>query len=328
MAAPIITTVSPATGKAVGGALVVITGANFQLPFAPPASGPSGPYAPSVRVTFGTRVSPRVLVMSTTELRVFVPRGVAGVVDVFIENVDATGAQVPGEYKTRAAAYTYTRKDLSAGGFEGTLGYVTRCFLRTLKEQVLENTSLTVHTDFDSMTSDNLQLIDVAVLPALVVTGPKVRENRAYSKNAPEYGVPLEGGAVVQLPKVFTVDMEFMVIALSDSTRELLKLMSELALFLQRATTLEVPIEQTAPAGAFIEYEMEFTAGGEPSTNDAPNESNVRQFAATVLIRGVDVEEEEAVGTNVSFPVRDDYVKPGSIGPAGADVEFTSSELS
>lgn len=85
--APTLATVSPATGHASGGQVIVLTGSGFLS-------------APSPTVTFDGVEAPSVSRTSATELRVLTPPGAPGPADVVVINKD-------GQTASRAASFTY-----------------------------------------------------------------------------------------------------------------------------------------------------------------------------------------------------------------------------
>ena len=257
--------------------------------------------------------------MSSTELRVVSPPGAAGLVDIRVENLERDGSAVPGEYVTSAGAFRYGRPDLSVKGSEGVLALVTRCLRRLLVERFLGNTSITVHTDFDETPEDRAGHVELAELPALLVTGPRCIDDRRRSRNKRKRVVD-EGGVVRELPTTRTVVAEYTLTVLSDSTRELLTLQNELILFIERTNWLEVPSD--LPAG-FAKLELRFSPPGTASVALAPSDSNLRQFTATVQVLGVDIDEDGLPTVGISVPITGSYTPPGATATSpGAGVVF------
>lgn len=84
--APTVTTVSPATGVAAGGAAVTLTGTGFQA---------------GATVKFGTTAAASVVVVDGTTITCVSPAHTAGAVDVVVTNPDL-------QLGTATAAFTYT----------------------------------------------------------------------------------------------------------------------------------------------------------------------------------------------------------------------------
>jgi len=302
MATPTITSIAPNAGLTTGRAFVTLVGTNMRLPPPPPPSGPTSGILPvTVEVRFGDLRATKVSVRDDpanppdgTIVTCLSPPQAPGTVDVTLRNLDDDEAPIAGEEVTVAAAFTHQRTDLTR---ESELTRLVRTLLRALKAQVLENLSLTVHTDFDDTTGDQLHVAAVSKLPALVVVGPELDENRFYSQNElAEDG----GGDAVGLPFTvrrvpYTVDLTFQLIGMSEHTVELLNLMRLCMTFLHKNKTIEMDRDATDPSQGRVAYEMDFVAGGQLKVESRPNESNVRHFAGTFVVRGFDLDEPEGV---------------------------------
>ena len=70
MAVPTITTIAPSTGTPAGGQAVEITGTNFRLPSAPPATGPVAALPSPVEVLFDGVASPNVAVLTLSLIHI------------------------------------------------------------------------------------------------------------------------------------------------------------------------------------------------------------------------------------------------------------------
>jgi hypothetical protein len=169
MAAPTITSLEPASGPTGGLTLVEVTGSGFRMPPAPPASGPTSPPRPTVEVLVGGRRAADVRVRAPDRLSFLSPAHDAGTADVVVRNLDDDGVPIAGEEATLAGGYTFVAPRLAV---ESDLTRLVRTLLRELKRQVHPNVSLTVQTDFDAETGDELHLTELASMPGLVLVGP------------------------------------------------------------------------------------------------------------------------------------------------------------
>ena len=208
--------------------LVVINGTNFRIPDPVPATGfVGGPEPVTLRVTIDGVPALRAYAMSTIQIAVLMPayRGDPDVEtlaasNVTIENLDNDGNPVGGETVTAADAFTYERPQL-----DGSTNFkrLVRELLRTFKRQVIPNTVLTTHTDYDDTTGDALNIVALAKLPGIVLTGPDLRKNTFYSEHG---GVQVQSGPREsdrkQAPR--TVDLIFEVVGATDSDGILLNL--------------------------------------------------------------------------------------------------------
>ncbi|GAB4211256.1 MAG: hypothetical protein OHK0013_32750 [Sandaracinaceae bacterium] len=275
MAVPSLATVTPAAGPASGGDLVRLVGASF---------------AASVRARFGG-VDAVVLAVreeagaSIADVRT--PPHEAGAVDVELTNLDAAGAPIAGETVVRVGAYRFARATVAR---EADLTRAIRQLLRELKRQVVANVSATVSVDYDDTVIDGLNVIAMAKLPSLVLSGPTLRPNRFYSANVPhEDVVPGSSGPeLVRRKPPFTVDLVFTLTAASERTAELFNLMAAVATFLNRSRWLELPRDPGDASRGAVRWELD--ADGEFRTQ-LTGKDDVRAFTCGFVVRGFDVDE-------------------------------------
>jgi hypothetical protein len=92
---------------------------------------------------------------------------------------------------------------------EADLTRIIRQLLRELKRQVLANVSATVSVDYDDTTLDGLNVIAMAKVPSLVLSGPTLRPNRFYSANVAHEDVVagVSGPELVRRKPPYTVDL-------------------------------------------------------------------------------------------------------------------------
>jgi hypothetical protein len=238
-------------------------------------------------VLVGDREATDVRVRAPDRLSFIAPIGDAGPADVVLRNLADDGVPIPGEEVTLAGGFTYQLPPLAA---ESDLARLVRTLLRELKRQVLPNVSLTVQTDFDAQTGDELHIAELASLPALVLVGPELREDRFHSLNQlPEVaGSP---GTVLRRRVPYTVDLAFTIIGASDHTVELLNLMAATQLFFHKNKFLEMSRSPASPLGGRVRYEMDLAPDGDLRVTSQPNDSNVRSFSGSFVVRGFDLED-------------------------------------
>jgi hypothetical protein len=286
MAVPSITTLTPPSGPPGGRTLVDVTGSGFRLPPPPPAGGPTTALPPTVEVLVGGRRAEDVHVLTAERLTIRTPPHDAGPADVVVRNLADDGTPIPGEEATLPGGFTYVLPKLTV---EADLTRIVRTLLQELKRQVHPNVSLTVQTDFDAETGDELHLTELAALPGLVLVGPELSESRFCSLNAlPE--TPGAGGEVARRRVPYTVNIGFTIIGVADHTTELLNLMAVTTQFFHRNKHLEMDRDPNAPAAGRVRYEMDFTPDGDLRVTSQPNESNVRSFSGSFVVRGFDLE--------------------------------------
>jgi hypothetical protein len=275
VAIPNLISVQPDRGPASGGDVVRLSGIGF---------------AASTVVVFGDASAEVIAVReeggrSVADART--PPHAEGLVDVVLRNLDVDGAPVPGEEALLAAAYRFLRPRIAR---EADLTRLVRTLLRELKRQVIQATSIAVSVDYDDTPADGLNVIAISQLPSLVLSGPKLAEDRTLSTNVPhEDVVPgSEGPELVRRRPPFTVDLSFAITAASSSTVELLNLMAAIATFLNRNRWIEMPRDPAEPNAGTVRWEMD--PDGELRTR-LDGTGDVRAFTWGLVVKGFDVDE-------------------------------------
>lgn len=281
MPIPTITSVTPALGHTGGKALVEIIGTNFRAPTtqAAPADGPVPVAPPSVEVLFGSTLAPRVMWISATRMFVQTPEHDEQDVALTVRNVDDDGILIPTETVTLASAFAFRRPQL---GTSGALTAIIRTLLQRLKRQVHPNVVLSVHTDYDESTTDLLNITKVAELPALVLQGPRLPENRFYSKNALPHVDSSTPEEFFITREPYTVDIEFDFLGISNLQIETQNFMEAVILFFKKNKTIAHPTTND-------ELELDFMPDGTPRSVVRFGNDNVRLFRGAFVIRGFDV---------------------------------------
>jgi hypothetical protein len=299
MALPNLISVRPERGPASGGDVVRLSGVGF---------------AASVAVVFGDAPAEVIAVReeggrSVADVRT--PPHAEGYVDVVIRNLDVGGIHVPGEEAVRAAAYRFLRPRIVQ---ESDLTRLVRTLLRELKRQVIQATSIAVSVDYDDTPADGLDVIAISTLPSLILSGPRIAEDRKLSTNVPhEDVVPgSEGPELVRRRPPFTVDLSFGITAASSSTVELLNLMAAVATFLNRNRWVEMPRDPADPGVGTVRWEMD--PDGELRTR-LDGAGDVRAFTWGLVIRGFDV--DEGLPLDMGRAVHETELIAESVPPAG-----------
>ena len=300
MAVPTLTAITPTSGPTSGGDLVRLTGTGF---------------AAQVAVTFGG--APAEILAVRAEAGAFVadvrtPAHVEAVVDVTLRNLDAAGAPVPGEEATLAGAYRFLRPRIVQ---EADLTRLVRALLRELKRQVIANVSMTVSIDYDDTTVDGMNVVAISKLPSLVLSGPRVAENRFFSTNEPhEDVVPGPAGPeLLRRRPPLTVDLVFTLTAASDRTVELLNLMAAVATFLNRNRWVVLPRDPGDLSAGDVRWEMD-PEGDFQTRLDGPDD--VRAFTCGFLVRGFDL--DEGLPLDLGRAVAETALDTEAIAPGGA----------
>jgi len=288
MAVPTVSTVTPATGNAGGGALLDVVGSNFAL-FTGPASGQSGTYTARVKVTVGGVEATGVRVYSATHLTAVVPAYTGSVdldtfaaVAVAVANLDANGVEISGESASKAAAYTYRRQPLRGPtlDLEPPLVRITRQLTQMLKAQILADSGVAVHTDFSK---DGISVKD-AGQPALLLQGPSCSDD-PYQERTPDYEEPQPDGSVLEHCQAKVHRLEYQIEIDSDNHQEAGALSAAVQQFFHR----NVYLTMTADVPASTSLRLPMTLLGDVSHTTGHLESNVRLIRARFEVRRVPV---------------------------------------
>lgn len=317
MAAPSVTRIYPSSGPTGGRRLVQVMGGGFQLPPDPPALGPAPASNPTVGILFGGARATRVQVASEARLFAVTPAtpldaaAPAGPVDVVVRNVDQAGVPIPGESVTVVNGYAYVMPDLSARP-EADLVRLVRALLQHMKQQIMANVSLDVHTDWSADPVSGLSFI--SELPAVTLHGPDLAENRFYSTNERRYTSPSFGlGSAFfdGLRSPYTVDLRFELLGVTDRKLQSVALQREVVLFFHRNKLIGMRANADDPTSAWCEWEVDLEPGELPTVVRSPNSSNLRAFRMRFLVRGFDLDEDD-VAELVTRKL-EDHVPSGSV---------------
>ena len=275
MAVPIIHSISPSTGPASGGDLCRVTGEDFGT---------------NVNVRFGDTLATILTLREEAGFSIADVRSPLrddGIVGITLTNLDEAGLPIPGESVTLPNSYRFLRPRLVR---ESDLTRLVRALIQQLKRQVLANTSITVSVDYDDTTVDGLNVVAMATLPSLVLSGPRLSESRFFSTNVPFEDVVdgVSGPEQRRRQPVFTVDLGFTITAASESTIELLNLMAAVATFLNRNRFIAMLRDAEQPGLGEVRWEME--PDGDFRTN-LRDRAGVRAFTCGFAVRGFDVDE-------------------------------------
>ena len=300
MTVPTLTGISPSFGPASGGDIIRLWGTDF---------------ARDVAVKFGGLPAELIAVhgdagASFADIRT--PAHDEGSVDVVLQNLDADGTPIPGEEATLPDVYRFLRPRIVT---ESTLTRLVRTLLRKIRRQIIENVSISVSVDYDDTTVDGVNVIALSTLPSLVLSGPRVGENRFFSTNEAHEDVVAgsTGPELMRRRPPYTVDLSFTLTAVSDRTVELLNLMAAVATFLNRNRWVELPRDAGDPQFGHVRWEMD--PEGEFQTRlDGPGD--VRAFSCSFVVRGFDI--DEGLPLELGKAVVDSELETEAISPGGA----------
>lgn len=292
-----ITSVSPVVGHTAGQTLVEIRGTGFRVPILPQPNGMlTVPARPTVEVLFGSAFGSNIAVVSAERLFVRAPISPhlvraptygEGVVDVVVRNLNSSGIPIAGEIVTIPGAYSYRRVQLAD---ESDLSRVVRTLIQSMRLQVIDNVSINTDPDFDSRTSDDLNVVDVATVPAVVIFGPTIQENRFFSTNGLIYrDAPNDEADAFSGPD--TDDLIFTFVGITNNKQEALNLLSVVRQYFKRNRWLYMQRDLSNEACGYVGYDLILDPGGMTFNSPTDQKSNLKTFSGTFTIRGFDHEQ-------------------------------------
>ncbi len=284
MAVPTVVSCLPAT-VFTGGQFVLLTGTNFRLPYPVPDIGAPVPTPPpTVAVTFGAVAARSVRVLSATQLTCIAPEADPGAATITVKNLDVNGNPIVGEVGSLVAGATYARVDLSV---EDDLERITRALLHTVKRLVIDNVLVTESVDFtEDPSAAEFRTVDTAKLPAIVLSGPMLEENKFYDAQVPIEQV--SPTAWKRRRHLVTSDMVFKVAGYDSSYLRTSRLQALMAKAMESHNTISVDRDPADLSKGQITYQLDaadFTMSG------APNNSDVRMFTGELRIVGITLED-------------------------------------
>jgi len=296
MAIPTVTAVTPPSGPSTGQTIVRIDGSNFRLPDPPPAEGYlGGPAQRTVKVTIGGIDSSWAHAVESGTIYARIPewRGDYKLtfpvdLDVRVANLDNSGAEIPGENATLADGYAVERPSLAeVPYFQRVIGEL----ITMMRRHLLVEVHLTSSRDYDDDPADLKRKL--STLPCIHLTGPNTNLNRFYSVNREDCEED-SGDPDVWLRKKepVTVDLEFRVVGWADSMRHLSALGQAVVLMFRDVKWIEILKDPAQPSLGTVRYELEMPFFGQPDYNTEPSTDDLRNFRATVQIRGVHIDSE------------------------------------
>lgn len=278
--APTITTISPTTGLTAGRELATIAGTGFNTDVDSDGVARMG-------VKFGTLEASRVRVRSATSLDCLTPIADPAVYDLEVEDLDTT------ETDSLSSAFTFARPEIGGGTYNSDLWRVIEALIVELKRQVIEEVVLTTQVEFDADTADDLSIIKVAKVPAIVLVGPDVIDSAGpYSRVVEEFE-HVGGGSYERKRSVDVKNLRFMLHGVDDHAVRLFNLMREVISFFRRNAVLRVLSDPADPNSAVRELDMRPPNPGEWLTQTTPNIHNQKHFSGEFSIIGVPIGHDD-----------------------------------
>ena len=205
-----------------------------------------------------------------------------------------------GERFIKHHGYRYQRAKLAR---QSDLTRLVRTIIRQLKAHVLPTTSMCVDVEYAGQIPEDNLAATYASLPALVITGPDIRENRQLSDNAGPQMSDAHGNFVHCRP-AYTADLTFSLVGASSSTVELLNMMSASITYLHQATYLSMHRDAEHPEFGVIRWPLSIT--GEVRTH-LDNPDGIRSFSCQFCVHGFDL--SAAAPMSATKPMQQSHIK-------------------
>lgn len=278
--APTITTIAPTSGLTAGRELATISGTGFNTDVDSDGVARMG-------VKFGTLEASRVRVRSATSLDCLTPIADLGTYAVEVEDLDTV------ESDSLPSAFTFARPVIGGGTYNSDLWRVIEALIVELKRQVIEEVVLTTQVEFDEATADDLSIIKVAKVPAIVLVGPDVADSAGPHSRVVEEFEHVGGGSYERKRSVSVKNLRFLLHGVDDHAVRLFNLMKEVISFFDRNGVLRVLSDPSDPNSAVRELDMRPPNPSEWRTQTTPNIHNQKHFSGVFSIIGVPIGHDD-----------------------------------
>ncbi len=314
MGVPTITSITPGSGSTLGGNIVHIEGANFRLPPAPSADGYVGGDQPkTVKVTVGGVESEWAYAGTSLVVMTRIPewRGDYNLafplaLDVRVANLDDAGVEIPGENVTMIGGYSVNQANLAEHSY---LQRVLREILRKFRRHLLKNAHITTKRDYDDDTTDQERL--KAAVPVVYLVGPRTPVNRydSYVRMEPAEN-PADPDQYYRRKPPITVDIEFDIVVWAKTSMQLYGLHQALLKMQRDIYFIEVDHDPADPSKGQAKYPFRMPFDSYPDVNTTPNESDLNNFRASVIIKSVHVDDEDGTVVERGWRITDNDGEP------------------
>jgi len=303
MPVPTIVRVNPGAARTGGRQLIKVWGSNFQLAPRPPSFGVAPVPNPSVQVLFGTTPARDVKVLASSLLHVQTPIIDPGTYTVTVQNIDQDGVVIPGEVATWPGfVFGLPTIGSSDDTQQSTLTRLVATTILEFRRQVLANVVIATSTDYADPELAGANIAALAKVPALVLSGPFLRQNRFYADNKMRQTVDHDGDTYeARAPR--TVDLVFTLIGVADLYERALDLMNEATAFFQRNLVISM-LRDPTQTDDFVSWEIELEPDGDFKMTGSSNPSNLHTFSGTFAIRGFFIDDSD-MATRILSTVND-----------------------
>lgn len=306
-----ITSITPSEGATAGKTFVTIEGIDFDIhPYPPTTLGFIGDPGPSLKVKFdhlyatNVRVQPKpgglpgeTIIECITPRYVGDPSAIPVLVDVTVENL-----LVPASV-TATNGFKYKHQDAKPTTAQSPLLCVSYSLLKELARQIpVKDVVDRTHTDYDDVTGDALNIVEIADVPALIVNGPSLdRSDGIYRQQDRE--VETAPGEFKILRAPVTVDATYTLTLVDEHSGRLINLVSILTSFVDENGRLGVELVPGDPSQGFVYFDLDWI--DLPEVNNQASKDNVRTATASMIVRGIPSTRVDGIQIEKTFEVEE-----------------------
>ena len=297
MGVPTVTTISPSTGRSMGGFVVRVVGTNFRVltdEYVPESTGGivRGDWAESVKVQVDGVAAESVEVLSATQIQFIMPmyaddpKSLPKQATIRIANLNSDGDEISGEVVTKTKAFTYVQKDLTSPcHLLGLVGLV----ILLIRRAVIQNVSLTTDIDWNDIDEDQRKTHEASI-PAIYLRGPQIIDPKS-DQSVTEDEVTFDDNQNYRIDQDPTVaNVRFQVMGVSDNSMECINLGQAFLEWVKNQATIRVPRDPADESKGYRDYEFGFILNGQPSYKKV---ASLFQFIATIEVERVLLTSEE-----------------------------------
>lgn len=283
MTTPVITSITPDTGRSLGVTFARIVGTDFNLV----AIG-------TVRVFFDNQEAEEVQVISSTEIQCLTPRSIldtfpAGV-DVKVENTTPQLDPNPPlvESDTLVAGFTYRRPSIATNdpANNACVVRITQALIAEFRRYVLENTHHDTHPEYVDLVSQAANEEKQGSPPSVKILGPQIQEDLFYREHG-RIDVEVSPGIFETFDEPETVMLEYNYVCVGRSSGEVINLWEVVTKYFQKTTELVVPKDGVDPTNGFVTYEMGVINEQRADVRASATRQGIYQASGAFLLRGV-----------------------------------------
>jgi len=315
MTIPAINSMGPTAGRSVGAYTTYILGSGFrQTPdvdsefYIDIGGVVVVDWPETVKVEVNGVAADSVEVLSATVIKFNMPayngdpKSLPATVDVVVSNLDSDEVVIAGETVTATEIFTYKQKDLTSRSH--LLGVIASLVL-SLRNGIIPNVSMTQDVDWTSMPTSEDRPDSDAELPAIYVLGPRLQDYKE-DKSLQEDNILVESEDSEDEYKhrkdPVTANCVFTIMGVSNNKSESINMAQAFIEWSQAIKEIRAYRNPNNLESEALQYSMGLTPDGQP---DFSSRSGLHQWAASIIIDGVQMTPEEHLIVDEGYTVYD-----------------------